>query len=115
VRVISAGNAKATATYDYRPGALGGPAVGCVLSLADSPRPIVSGLESLNDGPAGDEPIYDNDNGDDEKQMDEAATHVHDKESENPQDKQNYRDGPKHYGILAKSELRNVELGAVMQ
>lgn len=88
-------------------------ALGCVLRR----KPLTGSLRriALYDRSSGDKPIYDNDNGDDEKQMDEPATHVHDKESENPQDKQNYRDGPKHYGILAKSELRNVMLGGDMQ
>jgi hypothetical protein len=42
--------------------------------------------------------------------MDQPSTHVHDKESENPKDEENYRDGPKHDGILARSELRLARL-----
>jgi hypothetical protein len=53
----------------------------------------------------GDEAIDDNDHRDDEQQMDQAATYVHDEEPKNPQNKENYRDGPKHDGILARSEL----------
>jgi hypothetical protein len=37
--------------------------------------------------------------------MDQTATNVHDEETENPENEQNYRDGPKHDGILARSEL----------
>jgi hypothetical protein len=37
--------------------------------------------------------------------MDQSAANVHDEESENPEYEQNYRDGPKHDGILARSEL----------
>lgn len=61
---------------------------------------------SLDDWSAGDQAINDHDHGDDEQDMDQSSTHVHDEESEHPQDEQNYRDGPKHYGILARSELR---------
>jgi len=61
---------------------------------------------SLDDWPAGDETIDDHDYSDDEQEMDQASTHVYDEESENPKDEQNYRDGPKHDGILARSELR---------
>jgi hypothetical protein len=38
--------------------------------------------------------------------MDQPSTNVDDKESEYPKDEENYRDGPKHDGILARSELR---------
>ena len=59
---------------------------------------------SLDDRSAGDETIDDDDHGDDEQKMDQPPTHVHEKETQNPKDKQNYRDGPKHNGILARSE-----------
>jgi hypothetical protein len=61
---------------------------------------------SLDDWSAGDQTIDDHDNSDDEQEMDQSSTYVHDEESENPKDEQNYRDGPKHDGILARSELR---------
>jgi hypothetical protein len=38
--------------------------------------------------------------------MDQPSTHVHEEKPENPKDEENYRDGPKHDGILARSELR---------
>lgn len=69
-------------------------------------QPRQGDIRSLNDWPARDETVHDYDDGDDEKQVDEAATYVHYEETENPQDKKNYRDRPKHYGILARSELR---------
>jgi hypothetical protein len=59
---------------------------------------------SLDYWSARDETIDDHDYGDDEQQMDQPATHVHHKETKNPKDEQNYRDGPKHDGILARSE-----------
>lgn len=34
--------------------------------------------------------------------MNQSAAYVHHEESEHPQDQEYYRDGPKHYGILAK-------------
>jgi hypothetical protein len=54
---------------------------------------------------AGDEAIDDDDHRDDEQKMDQPAANMHDEESKNPENKQNYRDGPKHDGILARSEL----------
>jgi hypothetical protein len=59
---------------------------------------------SLDDWSAGDEAIDDHDHGDDEQDVDQSATYVHDEEPENPKDEKNYRDGPKHDGILARSE-----------
>ena len=59
----------------------------------------------LNDWSAGDEAIDDHDHGDDEQDVNQPSTHVHHEESENPKDEENYRDGPKHDGILARSEL----------
>jgi hypothetical protein len=61
---------------------------------------------ALDDRSAGDETIDDHDHSDDEQEMDQPSPNVHDEESENPKDEQNYRDGPKHDGILARSELR---------
>jgi stringent starvation protein B len=78
--------------------------MGCVLHPAAPNR--WSREKALYDRSTGDKPIYDDDNGDDEQQVDETTTHVHYEETENPQDKKNYRDRPKHYGILARSELR---------
>jgi hypothetical protein len=37
--------------------------------------------------------------------VNQTATYVHHEESKNPKDEQNYRDRPKHDGILARSEL----------
>jgi RecA/RadA recombinase len=37
--------------------------------------------------------------------MDEASSHVYHEEPKNPKDEQNYRDRPKHDGVLARSEL----------
>ena len=61
--------------------------------------------EPLDDGSAGDETIDDYDHGHYEQQMDERASDVERQEPQNPKDEQNYRDGPKHDGILARSEL----------
>jgi hypothetical protein len=61
---------------------------------------------SLDDWSAGDEAIDDHDYGDHEQEMDQPSTHVHDEEPKDPKDEENYRDGPKHDGILARSELR---------
>jgi hypothetical protein len=60
---------------------------------------------ALDDWPASDETIHHYDDGDDEKEVNETTADVDDEETENPQDQQNYRDGPEHYGILARSEL----------
>jgi hypothetical protein len=59
----------------------------------------------LNDWSAGDEAIDDHDHSDDEQDVDQPSTHVHYEESKNPKDEEYYRDGPKHDGILARSEL----------
>jgi hypothetical protein len=59
----------------------------------------------LYDWSAGDEAIDDHDYRDDEQEMDQAPTDMHDEETQNPKDEENYRDGPKHDGILARSEL----------
>jgi hypothetical protein len=61
---------------------------------------------SLDDWSAGDEAIDDHDYGDHEQEMDQPSTHVHDEKPKDPKDEENYRDGPKHDGILARSELR---------
>jgi hypothetical protein len=37
--------------------------------------------------------------------MDQPPTHMHHEESENPENEENYRDRPKHDGILSRSEL----------
>lgn len=66
-------------------------------------RRVREGL--LDYWPAGDEAIDDYDHRDDEQKMDQSAANMHDEESKNPENKQNYRDGPKHDGILARSEL----------
>jgi hypothetical protein len=60
---------------------------------------------ALNDWAAGDETIDDHDHRDHQQKVDQAATYVHDEESEYPQDEENYRDRPKHDGILVGSEL----------
>ena len=61
--------------------------------------------QSLYDWSARDEAVDDHDYCNDEQEMDQSSTHVHDEESENPQDEEYYRDGPKHDGVLARSEL----------
>src|SRR5256885_4360594 len=68
----------------------------------ESPRPV---NPALDDWSAGDEAIDDDDHRDHEQDVDQTAADVHDEESKNPQNEQDYRDGPKHYGILARSEL----------
>ena len=60
---------------------------------------------SLDDRPAGNETIDDHDHSDNQQKMDQPSTHVHYEEPKNPKDEENYRDGPKHDGILARSEL----------
>jgi hypothetical protein len=59
----------------------------------------------LYDWSACDEAIDDHDHCNDEQEMDQSSTHVHDEESENPQDEEYYRDGPKHDAVLARSGL----------
>jgi len=79
---------------------------GSIITPQQQQLPRQGDIRRLYDWPAGDETVHNHDDGDDEKQMDETATHVHNEETENPQDKKYYRDRPKHYGILARSELR---------
>ena len=62
--------------------------------------------EPLDDGSPGNETIDDYDHRHDEQQMDQRASDVEGQEPQNPKDEQNYRYGPKHDGILARSELR---------
>jgi hypothetical protein len=38
--------------------------------------------------------------------VNQPAAHVHYEEPENPKDEEYYRDGPKHDGVLARSELQ---------
>jgi hypothetical protein len=73
-----------------------------------APRQLAGavGNQSLDDRSAGDETIDDHNHSDDEQKMDQSSTYVHDKEPKDPKDEKNYRDGPKHDGILARSELR---------
>jgi len=59
----------------------------------------------LDDRPAGDQTIDNDDNRDDKQQVNQAAAHMHHEESKNPKDEQDYRDRPKHDGIPARSEL----------
>jgi hypothetical protein len=61
---------------------------------------------SLDYWPPRDEPVDDDNHGDNEQEVDKASTHVHDEEPKNPKDEQNYGDRPKHDGILARSELQ---------
>ena len=70
---------------------------GDVIAAASSP--------SLDDWSARDEAVDDHDHCNDEQEMDQSSTHVYDEESENPQDEEYYRDGPKHDAVLARSEL----------
>jgi hypothetical protein len=67
-----------------------------------SPRP---GGMPLDDWSAGNQAIDDHDHCDHEQQMDQTPTHVHNEKPENPKDEENYRDRPKHDGILSRSEL----------
>jgi hypothetical protein len=60
---------------------------------------------TLYDWPSGDQAIDDYDYRDHEEDVNQAAANVHHEEAEYPQDKENYRDRPKHDGILARSEL----------
>lgn len=69
----------------------------------ESPRQV---SEPLDDRPAGDETIDDYDHRHYEQEMDQRASDVESQEPKNPQDEENYRDGPKHYDILARGELR---------
>jgi hypothetical protein len=65
---------------------------------------------SLNDWPAGDQAIDDHDYRDYQEKVDQPATHVHDEEAEHPQNEENYRNSPKHDGILVRrSELYPAE------
>jgi hypothetical protein len=66
------------------------------MPLTPPTRSFPSAVPRLDYRPAGDEAIDDHDDGYDEKQMDQAAAHVHYEEPENPQDEKNYRDGPEH-------------------
>ena len=59
----------------------------------------------LDYGPTGDEAIDDHDDRDHKQNVNQSATHVYYEEPEYPQDEENYRDRPKHDGILARSEL----------
>ena len=62
--------------------------------------------QPLYDWPAGDQAIDDYDNRDNQQYMNQTATHMHYEEPETPKNEEYYRDRPKHYGILARSELR---------
>lgn len=68
--------------------------------------------QRLDDRSTGDEAVDDYDHGDHEKKMDQAAADIHNEEAQNPQNEQNYRDRPKHDGILTRSEIH---LGADRQ
>jgi hypothetical protein len=59
---------------------------------------------SLDYGSARDETVDNHDHSDDEQDVDQSPTHMDYEETENPKDEQNNRDGPKHDGILARSE-----------
>jgi hypothetical protein len=59
---------------------------------------------ALNDWPAGNQAIDDDNYRDHQEKVDQPATDVHDEESEHPQDEENYRNRPQHDGILARSE-----------
>ena len=60
---------------------------------------------SLDDWATSDKAIDDHDHCDHEQQMDQPPTYVHHEKAENPKDEENYRDRPKHDGILSRSEL----------
>jgi hypothetical protein len=68
----------------------------------ESPRP---GESFLDDRPACDEAIDDYDHRNYEQDMNQPAPNVHYEESETPQNKEYYRDRPKHDGIPARSDL----------
>jgi hypothetical protein len=59
---------------------------------------------TLDDRPAGDETIDDHDHRNHEQKVDQPAPDVHYEKPKNPKDEEYYRDGPKHDGILARSE-----------
>jgi hypothetical protein len=63
-----------------------------------SPR---RGSLPLDDWSAGNETIDDDDHRDDEQNMNQPTTDIHDEKPENPKDEKNYRNGPKHDRILA--------------
>ena len=58
----------------------------------------------LYDWSSGDEAIDDDDYRDNKKNVNQTAADMYDEEPEYPQDEENYRDRPKHDGILARSE-----------
>jgi hypothetical protein len=60
---------------------------------------------SLDYWSPGDETIDDHNYRNHQQEVDEASSHVYHEEPKNPKDEQNYRDRPKHDGILARSEL----------
>jgi hypothetical protein len=66
-------------------------------------------MSPLDDWSTRDQAIDDHNYRDYQEQVDQPATHVHDEEAEYPQDEKNYRDSPKHDGILVRSELRRAE------
>ena len=55
--------------------------------------------------PAGDKAIDHHDHRNYEQEVNQTATHMDHEEPKNPKDEENNRDGPKHDGILARSEL----------
>ena len=55
--------------------------------------------------PAGDKAVDDNDHRNYEQKVNQAAAHVNHEEPKNPKDEENNRNGPKHDGILVRSEL----------
>jgi hypothetical protein len=68
----------------------------------ESPRPDDGFLDYWSPS---DETIDDHDHRDYQQDMDQPSSHVYHEEPKNPKDEQNYRDRPKHDGILARSEL----------
>jgi len=74
-------------------------------SMAPAQRNRRVRVKRLDYWSAGDQAIDDDNHRDNEQKVDESAANMHDEESKNPENKQNYRDGPKHDGILARSEL----------
>src|SRR4030081_2831813 len=68
--------------------------------------PAPADWSSLNDWPTGNQAIDDHNYRDYQQEVDQPATDMHDKKSEHPQDEENYRNSPKHDGILVRSELR---------
>jgi hypothetical protein len=61
---------------------------------------------TLDDRAASDETVDNHDHRNDEQKVDQRANDVENQEPANPENEEHYGDGPKHDGILARSELQ---------